>query len=144
GDIHPSVLRAMDIDGPAVGFIVNLQLIPASRNKRGAGGSALRPLLNLSPFQAVHRDFAFVVDAKTESGDLLRAVRSADTDLIIDASIFDVYEGERLEDGKKSIAISITLQPVEATLTDEEIDAVADKVTAAVKKRTGGVLRGRA
>ena len=79
-----------------------------------------------------------------QQGAVLRAVRSADTDLIIDASIFDVYEGERLEDGKKSIAISITLQPVEATLTDEEIDAVAEKVTAEVKKRTGGVLRGQA
>ena len=142
GDIHPGVLRAMDIDGPAVGVVVNLHLIPPARKKKGAGGSAARPLLNLSPFQAVHRDFAFVVDAATDAGDIVRAARSADKDLIVDASVFDVYEGEHMEDGKKSVAISVTLQPVDATLTDEQIDAVAKKVTGEVEKRTGGVLRG--
>ena len=141
GDIHPAVLRAMDIDGPAVGIIVNLHLIPPPRKKRGAGGSAARPLLHLSPFQAVHRDFAFVVDAATDAGEIVRAARSADKELIVGASVFDVYEGEHVDAGKKSIAISVTLQPVDATLTDEQIDAVAKKVTAEVEKRTGGVLR---
>ncbi|MGB0632873.1 MAG: phenylalanine--tRNA ligase subunit beta, partial [Alphaproteobacteria bacterium] len=141
GDIHPAVLRAMDIDGPAVGMVVNLHLIPPARKKKGAGGSAARPLLHLSPFQAVHRDFAFVVDTATDAGEIVRAARSADKDLIVDASVFDVYAGEHVGDGKKSVAISVTLQPVEATLTDEQIDAVAKKVTAEVEKRTGGVLR---
>ena len=142
GDIHPGVLRVMDIDGPAVGVVVNLHLIPPARKKKGTGGSAARPLLNLSPFQAVHRDFAFVVDAATDAGEIVRAARSADKELIVDVSVFDVYEGEHMEDGKKSVAISVTLQPVKATLTDEQIDAVAKKVTGEVENRTGGVLRG--
>ncbi len=143
GDIHPAVLRAMDIDGPAVGIVVNLHLIPTPKQKKGkSGGSAARPLLHLSPFQAVHRDFAFVVDAGTDAGDIVRAARGADKDLIVDTSVFDVYQGEHVGEGRKSVAISVTLQPTEATLTDEQIDAVANKVTAEVEKRTGGVLRG--
>jgi len=143
GDIHPAVLRAMDIDVPAVGIVVNLHLIPTPKQKKGrSGGSAARPLLHLSPFQAVHRDFAFVVDAGTDAGDIVRAARGADKDLIVDTSVFDVYQGEHVGEGRKSVAISVTLQPTEATLTDEQIDAVANKVTAEVEKRTGGVLRG--
>ena len=140
--MHPAVLRAMDIDGPAVGIVVNLHLIPTPKQKKGkSGGSAARPLLHLSPFQAVHRDFAFVVDADTDAGDIVRAARGADKELIVDTSVFDVYEGEHVGEGKKSVAISVTLQPTEATLTDEQIDAVAKKVTAEVEKRTDGVLR---
>ncbi|MGB0632800.1 MAG: phenylalanine--tRNA ligase subunit beta, partial [Alphaproteobacteria bacterium] len=88
------------------------------------------------------RDFAFVVDAGTDAGDIVRAARGADKGLIVDMSVFDVYEGEHVGEGRKSVAISVTLQPTEATLTDEQIDAVAKKVTAEVEKRTGGVLRG--
>jgi phenylalanyl-tRNA synthetase beta chain len=142
GDIHPRILRAMEIDGPAVGMAVSLHLVPPARKKKDAGGSAARPLLNLSPFQAVRRDFAFVVEAKTDAGEVVRAAWSADKKLIVDVSIFDVYEGEGMEEGKKSVAISVTLQPVKATLTDEQIDVVAQKVTIEVEKRTGGILRG--
>jgi phenylalanyl-tRNA synthetase beta chain len=143
GDIHPGVLRAMDIDGPAVGIVVNLHLIPVPKQKKGkSGGGAARPLLSLSPFQPVHRDFAFVVEADVAAGDIVRAASGADKDLITDVSVFDLYEGEHVAAGQKSVAIAVTLQPVEATLTDARIDAVATRITAEVQKRTGGVLRG--
>jgi phenylalanyl-tRNA synthetase beta chain len=142
GDIHPAVLKAMDIEGPAVGISVNLHLIPLPKAKKGkAGGNAARPLLHLSLFQAVHRDFAFVVDDDVAAGEIVRAAGSADRDMIADVRVFDVYDGEHVGEGKKSIAIAVTLQPTEATLTDEQIDAVADKITVEVEKRTGGVLR---
>ncbi len=143
GDLHPAILRALDIDGPAVGFVVNLQNVPAPKVKKGkSGGNAARPLLELSPFQAVHRDFAFVVDAGVAAGDIVRAAGGADRDLIVDVGVFDVYEGEHVGEGKKSVAIAVTLQPTDATLTDEQIDAVGKKVVAEVEKRTGGALRG--
>ena len=143
GDIHPGVLRAMDIDGPAVGIVVNLHLIPVPKQKKGkSGGGAARPLLSLSPFQPVHRDFAFVVEADVAAGDIVRAASGADKDLITDVSVFDLYVGEHVAAGQKSVAIAVTLQPVEATLTDARIDAVATRITAEVQKRTGGVLRG--
>ncbi len=143
GDIHPGVLRAMDIDGPAVGMVVNLHMIPMPKQKKAkSGGAAARPLLTLSPFQPVHRDFAFVVDSDVAAGDIVRAASGVDRALITDVQVFDVYEGEHVGEGKKSIAIAVTLQPVDATLTDEQIDAVAGEITAEVEKRTGGVLRG--
>jgi phenylalanyl-tRNA synthetase beta chain len=142
GDIHPGVLRAMDIDGPAVGIVVNLHLIPTPKQKKTkSGGAAARPLLTLSLFQPVHRDFAFVVDSAVAGGEIVRAASGVDKALITDVQIFDAYEGEHVGEGKKSIAIAVTLQPVEATLTDEQIDAVAAKITAEVQKRTGGTLR---
>ena len=142
GDIHPGVLRTMDIEGPAVGIVVNLHLIPTAKQKKAkSGGAAARPLLTLSPFQSVHRDFAFVVDSDVASGEIVRAASGVDKALITDVQIFDVYEGDRVGEGKKSIAIAVTLQPVDATLNDEQIDAVAENITNEVEKRTGGVLR---
>ena len=133
----------MDIDGPAVGMVVNLHMIPMPKQKKAkSGGAAARPLLTLSPFQPVHRDFAFIVDSNVSAGDIVRAASGVDRALITDVQVFDVYEGEHVGEGKKSIAIAVTLQPVDATLTDEQIDAVAGKITAEVEKRTGGVLRG--
>ncbi|CAN0597637.1 unnamed protein product, partial [Laminaria digitata] len=106
GDIHPGVLRAMDIDGPAVGIVVNLHLIPTPKQKKAkSGGAAARPLLTLSPFQPVHRDFAFVVDADVAGGEIVRAASGVDKKLITDVQIFDVYDGEHVGEGKKSIAI---------------------------------------
>ena len=138
GDIHPGVLRAMDIDGPAVGMVVNLHMIPTPKQKKAkSGGAAARPLLTLSPFQPVHRDFAFVVDSDVAAGDIVRAASGVDRALITDVQVFDVYEGEHVGEGKKSIAIAVTLQPVDATLTDEQIDAVAGKITADVEKTHG-------
>ena len=98
-------------------------------------------MLELSAFQPVTRDFAFVVDAKVKAGDLVRAAQNVDRKLIADVTVFDVYEGTGIEPGKKSIAIAVTLQPREKTMTDEEIDAVAAKIVAEVSRRTGGVLR---
>ena len=104
--------------------------------------AAALSLLSLSPFQSVHRDFAFVVDTDVAADDIVRAASGVDKVLIADVQVFDVYEGEHVGEGKKSVAIAVTLQPVDATLTDEQIDAVAHKITAEVEKRTGGVLRG--
>jgi phenylalanyl-tRNA synthetase beta chain len=137
GEIHPGVLHRLDVRGPMVGFEVFLDRVPA-RKDRGAA----RAPLQLSPFQAVHRDFAFVVDDTVDASDVLRAARAADRDLIAGAKLFDIYTGKGIDAGKKSLAVEVTLQPVEATLTDDEIDRVAQRIVAAVEKQTGGVLRG--
>ena len=94
-----------------------------------------------SAFQPVERDFAFVVDAAVPAEKLLRAAQNADKALIVNATIFDAYAGPGIPDGKKSVAISVTIQPVEKTLTDAEIDAIGTKIVAAVTKATGGTLR---
>src|SRR5207237_5365153 len=101
-----------------------------------------KPLLELPPFQPVTRDFAFVVDRAVKAGDIVRAAQNADKKLVSDVTVFDVYEGKGIDPGKKSIAIAVTLQPREKTMTDAEIEAVAAKIVADVAKRTGGALRG--
>jgi phenylalanyl-tRNA synthetase beta chain len=98
-------------------------------------------VLELSPFQPVTRDFAFVVDRAVKAADIVRAAQNVDRKLITNVNVFDVYEGQGIEPGKKSIAIAVTLQPREKTMTDQEIDAVAARIVAEVGKRTGGVLR---
>jgi phenylalanyl-tRNA synthetase beta chain len=138
GEIHPGVLRGMDVKGPAVGFEVYLHNVPQPRSK----GGKTRPLLQPSPFQPLNRDFAFVVDSQVTADSLVRAAKGANKALISDVSVFDVYEGKGVEDGKKSVAIAVTLQPQEKTLTDEEIEKVSSSIVAAVVKQTGGVLRG--
>ena len=137
GELHPGVLHRLDVRGPMVGFEVFLDRMPARKDR----GSA-RPPLHLSPFQAVQRDFAFIVDDNVAASDVLRAARSADRDLIVDARLFDIYTGKGIEAGQKSLAIEVVLQPVEATLTEEQIDQVAQRIVAAVEKQTGGGLRG--
>ncbi|MEC8773544.1 MAG: phenylalanine--tRNA ligase subunit beta [Pseudomonadota bacterium] len=138
GEVHPKVLRRLDDRGPAAAFEVFLDQVPQPKQK---GGKA-RPSLKISAFQPVHRDFAFVVDASVSADQILRAARGADKALVSDAGVFDVYEGESLGEGRKSVAIWLTLQPTERTMTDEEIDAVAASVVANVEKQTGGTLRG--
>jgi phenylalanyl-tRNA synthetase beta chain len=98
--------------------------------------------LKLAAFQPLERDFAFVLDATVAADAVLKAARGADKALITDASVFDLYEGPNVGEGKKSLAVSITLQPTEKTLTDDEIEAVTKKVVDAVVKATGGTLRG--
>ena len=137
GDVHPGVLRAMGIEAPAVAFTVHLEAVPA--RKRKTGGST--PLA-LPPFHPVTRDFAFVVDASVAADDIARSAAGADRNLISDVGVFDVYEGEPLENGKKSVAIAVVLQPVMSTLTDAEIETVSGRIVSAVEKRTGGILRG--
>ncbi|MDA8232400.1 MAG: phenylalanine--tRNA ligase subunit beta [Magnetospirillum sp.] len=137
GELHPGTLARMDVKGPVAAFEVFLEAIPPVKAK----ATKARPLLRLSPFQPVERDFAFVVDAPVPADSLVRAAKGADKALVADARIFDVYEGPGVGEGKKSLALSVTLQPVEKTLTDEEIEAVARKIVDAVAKATGGVLR---
>ncbi|MBT5945747.1 MAG: phenylalanine--tRNA ligase subunit beta [Rhodospirillaceae bacterium] len=137
GEIHPGVLRKLDVRGPAIGFEVFLDALP-DRKEKGAA----RPPLHLSALQPVRRDFAFMVDAGVEAGSVIRAARGAERDLISGVELFDVYDGKNIEDGKKSLAIQVTLQPVDATLTDEDIDKIAAKIVAAVEKATAGSLRG--
>lgn len=136
GELHPNVIKACDLKGPAVGFEVYLERLPMPRSK----GSA-RPLLNAAPFQPLERDFAFLVDAQVAADKLTKAAKSADKVLITDARVFDLFQGGSLPEGKKSIAFSVTIQPRERTLTDQEIEALSAKVVAAVNKATGGELR---
>ena len=138
GELHPRALAALDAEGPLAGFELVLEKIPEPKAKP----TRAKPLLELSPFQPVTRDFAFVVDAGVKAGDIVRAAQNTDKKLIADVAVFDVYEGKGIEPGKKSIAIAITIQPRDKTMTDEEIDALAAKIVAEVSKRTGGVLRG--
>ncbi len=138
GEIHPRILTALKIDGPLVGFEVLLDNIPAAKPKP----TRAKPLLELSPFQPVTRDFAFVVDAKVKTADIVRAAQNADKKLIAGVTVFDLYEGKGVEPGKKSVAIAVTIQPADKTMTDAEIEALAQKIVADVSKRTGGVLRG--
>jgi len=136
GEIHPGVLLALDVKGPVAGFEVFLDAVPESRSKGKA-----RKLLRLSPFQPVSRDFAFVVDAALPAETLLKAARGVDKKLVSDVRLFDLYQGKGLPEGKKSLAIAVTLQPEEATLTDAEIEAFSAKLVAAVERATGGSLR---
>jgi phenylalanyl-tRNA synthetase beta chain len=99
-------------------------------------------VLELSAFQPVSRDFAFIVDRTVKAADLVRAAQNVDKKLITDVTVFDVYEGKGIDAGKKSIAIAVTLQPRDKTMTDQEIEAMAGKIVAEVTKRTGGTLRG--
>ena len=137
GELHPSALEALKADGPVVAFEVILERIPEPKAKATRAKAAL----DLSPFQPVQRDFAFVVERSVKAADLVRAAAAADRKLITAVNVFDLYEGTGIEAGKKSIAIAVTLQPRERTMTDAEIEALAAKIVGEVGKRTGGVLR---
>jgi phenylalanyl-tRNA synthetase beta chain len=137
GELHPRALEALDARGPLVAFEVILERIPDPKPK----ATRAKPPLELSAFQPVSRDFAFVVDAKVRAGDIVRAAQNVDRKLIAGVTVFDVYEGKGIEPGRKSIAIAVTLQPRDKTMTDDEIDAVGKKIVAEVAKRTGGTLR---
>src|SRR5579884_333127 len=138
GELHPRALEALDAEGPLVAFEVILERIPEPRTK----ATRAKPMLELSPFQPVERDFAFVVERRIKAVDIVRAAQSADRKLIASVNVFDVYEGAGIEPGKKSIAVAVTIQPRERTMTESEIDALAGKIVGEVAKRTGGVLRG--
>ena len=136
GDIHPKVLAAFDLKGPVSGFEVLLEALPEAKSKGKA-----RPVFSPSPFQAVERDFAFLVDVTVPADDILRAARSAERNLIEAVAIFDVYEGKGVPEGKKSLAISVRIQPKDKTLTEPEIEVVAQKIVTGVAKATGAALR---
>ena len=136
GELHHRVLDTMKVKGPIVGFEVYLDNIPLPKATATA-----RPPLTVSDYQAVERDFAFEVDIDTPADTIIRAARGSDKKLIKDVSIFDIYQGGHMAEGRKSVAFSIRLQPTDRTLTEEEIDAVAAKVIGSVEKATGGSLR---
>jgi len=137
GELHPRTLEALDAEGPLVAFEVILERIPEPKAKP----TRAKPALELSPFQPVERDFAFIVERHVKAADVVRAAASADRKLIASVGVFDLYEGKGIAPGQKSIAIAVTLQPRERTMTDAEIEALAAKIVAEVTKRTGGVLR---
>jgi phenylalanyl-tRNA synthetase beta chain len=137
GELHPGMLARLDIEGPLVGFELILDAVPGPK----ARPAKTKPPLALSDFQPVRRDFAFVVDRTVEAAAIIRAAMNAERELVTRVSVFDVFEDAALGEGKKSVAIEVTLQPARATLTDAEIDAVSRKIVAAVAKATGAVLR---
>ncbi|MEQ8823125.1 MAG: phenylalanine--tRNA ligase subunit beta [Filomicrobium sp.] len=138
GEFHPRTLGGLDVEGPVVGFEIFLDALPPEKKK-----SRTRPALGNTDLLPVRRDFAFVLDRDVAAGDVLKAAQGADKKLITSINVFDLFEGGKLaEEGKKSLAIEVTLQPQAATLTDKEIDAVSQKVIAAVSKATGGEIRG--
>jgi phenylalanyl-tRNA synthetase beta chain len=134
GELHPRVAKALDAPTPIVAFEVNLDALPQPKKARRG---AFQP----SPFQPVERDFAFVVDDKVTADAVVRAAKLADRTLIDDVSVFDVYAGGAMGEGKKSVAVAVRIQPRDATLTDTEIEALAAKIVAAVTKATGATLR---
>ncbi|WP_171209028.1 MULTISPECIES: phenylalanine--tRNA ligase subunit beta [unclassified Ruegeria] len=137
GELHPRILQAMDIKGPAMAFTIWPDEVPMPRKS-----GATRAALELRDLQAVERDFAFVVDEGVEALTLVNAAAGADKALIEDVRVFDEFIGGNLGEGKKSLAITVRLQPTDSTLKEKDIEAVAEKIIAKVSKATGGVLRG--
>lgn len=137
GVLHPITLKGLDVDGPIVGFEVFLDRIPKPKRKTGPSRSKFAP----SSFQPVERDFAFLLDRDVAVDDMIRAVRGADKALITSIDLFDVYEGDKVDVDKKSVALSVRLEPTQATLTDKEIEDVSQRIVAAVEKAVGGQLR---
>jgi phenylalanyl-tRNA synthetase beta chain len=137
GEIHPAILEDMDIKSNVVGFEVFLDAIPESKKK---GPS--RPLLQASQFQPLSRDFAFIVDENVDVEQITRAAIGAERNLITGVSVFDIYQGKGVEEGKKSVAINVTIQPVKQTLTDKEIEGISKSIVDAVSQKTGAMLRG--
>jgi phenylalanyl-tRNA synthetase beta chain len=137
GELHPRTLEQLGADGPMIAFEVILDSLPEAKQRP----TRAKPMLELSPFQPVSRDFAFIVDRTVKAGDILRAAQTVDKKLITSVTVFDVYEGKGIDEAKKSVAIAVTMQPREKTMTDQEIDAVAANIVAEVNKKTGGTLR---
>ena len=140
GEVHPRVLQELDVRGPAVAFTLLIANVPAPKVK-----TPTRPALTISDLQAAERDFAFVVAARVEALNAVNAALGADKALIESVRVFDQFAGEKAEAqmgaGKKSIALSVRMQPTAATLTEAEIEAVSAKIIDKVTKATGGTLR---
>jgi phenylalanyl-tRNA synthetase beta chain len=136
GELHPETLRALDAAGPVAAFEAFIEALPPRKDKKLA-----RPTLDAADLLPIRRDFAFVLAADVAAGDVVRAALGADKALIAGVSVFDLFEARSLGEGRKSLALEVTMQPRDKTLTDEEIEAVAAKVIAAVGKATGGEIR---
>jgi phenylalanyl-tRNA synthetase beta chain len=137
GELHPAVLKALDVDGPMLGFELLVDELPEPKKK----AVKTKPAFSPSSLMPLSRDFAFVVERAKPAGDLVRAALGADKALVDDARVFDVYEGPGVPEGFKSVAIEVRLQPAEKTLTDAEIEAVTARIVAAAEK-LGARLRG--
>jgi phenylalanyl-tRNA synthetase beta chain len=138
GEVHPKVLKALDVKGPLVAFEIHLDALPLPKHRP----TKVKPKLVLSGFQPVTRDFAFIVEKSIAAGEMMKSAQNADRALIADVSVFDLYEGPGVEAGRKSVALAVTLQPQEKTLTEAEIEAVGGKIVAEMAKRYGATLRG--
>ncbi|WP_113447032.1 phenylalanine--tRNA ligase subunit beta [Rhizobium cremeum] len=137
GEFHPKTLEALDVSGALCGFEVFVDALPEPKKK----ATRTKPALDLSPFQMVKRDFAFVVDETIEAGAIIKAAGSADRKLITAVNVFDVFEGASVGEGRKSVAIEVLIQPVDKTLTDDDFEALTKKIVGNVEKTTGGSLR---
>ena len=138
GEFHPRVLESLDVSGPLCGFEITLEAIPAPK----ARPTRVKPKLDLADLMPLERDFAFLVDRDVQAGDIVKAAQAAQRGLVVATNVFDVYQGPGIPDGKKSVAVSVTLQPREKTLTDVEIEKISESIVAEVSKKTGAVLRG--
>ncbi len=138
GDVHPATLKALDVEAPVAAFEIFLDALPPEKKK-----SRARAAFAVSDLLPVKRDLAFIVAKDVAAGDVIKAASGADKALIQAVNVFDVFEGGSLAaEGKKSLAIEVTLQPSAATLTDKDIEAITAKIVADVKKATGGDIRG--
>ena len=138
GQLHPTTCEALGVEGPIVGFEIILDGIPTPKAKQAKA----KPKLERSDFMPIERDLAFIVGESVRAGDVVKAAQSAERGLIADVGVFDVYQGKELPEGSKSIAINVTLQPRDRTLTDPEIEAAVARIVVEVTKRTGAILRG--
>lgn len=138
GALHPRVLKALKVDGPIYAFELNLNALPQMKAKT----TKTKPVFDKADLTPVRRDFAFVVSEDAEAAALVKAAQGADKSLVTAVDVFDVYQGPGIEPNQKSIAIEVTLQPRGETLKDQDIEALSQKIIAAVAKATGGVLRG--
>jgi phenylalanyl-tRNA synthetase beta chain len=137
GELHPETLKLMGVSGVAAAFEVMISNVPPEKRK-----SRAKPALKLADLLPVSRDFAFIVDEKVAAGDIIKAAQGADKTLVSDVSVFDVYVGKGVAEGKKSVAVAVTLQPTAATLTDADIETVSNKIVTDVKRATGAEIRG--
>jgi phenylalanyl-tRNA synthetase beta chain len=138
GELHPRTLEAIGAEGPVAGFELILDDIPAPKLR----STKAKPKLELAELMPVQRDFAFLADRSVNAADIVKAAASAGSVLVANVGVFDVYQGTGMPEGKKSVAISVTLQPRGKTLTESEIDAAAGKIVAEVTNKTGAILRG--
>ena len=138
GEIHPSIIKKLDlrIDN-VLGFEIFLDNIPQSKKKI----RETKPQFLISDYQKVVRDFAFVVDDKYSSGEIISLVKKIDKSLVREVKIFDVYQGDNIEVGKKSIAFNVTIEPKDKTLSDKDIEQISKKIILAVQEATGATLR---
>ena len=137
GEIHPEIAEAYGLRGRVVGFEIHTDDVPIPRSKGPA-----KQFLSLSVYQPVTRDFAFIVDMGVSAGDILKAVKSGAGPLLSDMRVFDMYQGANIGAGKKSVAVTITLTPTKATLTEEEIESISAEIVKIVGKNCGATLRG--